>query len=231
VIGDGQPSIEIAAVLAGEDGNCDNGTSLSFESPIAGVDSSATVAGDITDGVDEEDIEDYRVRVLDRMSAPPHGGSSADYVAWAKEVAGVTRAWCYPLEDGPGSVYVRFVRDDDSGSIMPDGAEVSEVLDYITARMPVTAVLTVEGPTPVELDFDVDLTPNSSATRAAVTAALEDLLLRTAIPGGSILLSQIELAVGNSEGVLDFAVITPAANVYHDPGEMAVMGDATFGDI
>lgn len=219
----------VTAVVAGEDGNCLAGVTLAFEAPIAGATSPATVAsGDLTGGSDEEDIEDYRARVIARMQSPPHGGNAADYVAWAKEVAGVTRAWCYPLEGGAGTVTVRFVRDDDSGSIIPSAGEVSTVQTYIGALAPVTATVTVAAPTPSSLNFNLRVTPDTTAVRNAVEEELADMILRIASPGGTIPLSQIEVAVGTADGVTDFSIVSPAADVTHATGVMAVMGTCTW---
>jgi uncharacterized phage protein gp47/JayE len=224
----GEATIAVTAILAGSDGNRGAGIVLSLQSPIAGVDSVATVdTGGIVNGTDENDSTDLRARVLARLKDPPHGGSAADYVAWTLEVPGATRAWCYPLEDGDGTVVVRFVRDDDA-SIIPDAGEVAVVQAYLDERAPATAEVTVEAPTAVELDYTISITPDNSTTRAAVAAELVDLLRRIATPGGTIPLSQIEVAVGTAAGVTDFAVTVPAADVTHATGQIAVPGDITW---
>jgi uncharacterized phage protein gp47/JayE len=218
----------VTATEADEDGNCDSGTSLTFESPVASVNSTCTVDYDgLSGGTDEEDIEDYRERVIERMRSAPHGGSSADYVAWAKEVSGVTRAWVYPQELGVGTVTVRFVRDDDD-DLIPSAGEVTTVQDYIDELRPVTADVTVAAPVSVALDFEIELTPDTSDIRAAVEAELEDFLARVAEPGEDLLLSQISTAIGNAEGVVDFVLTDPAADVTHSTGQLATMGTVTW---
>lgn len=221
-------SIAVTAEIAGQDGNAALGVSLTFESPIAGANSTATIAtGGLASGADEEEVEDFRARVLERLRSPPHGGAASDYVAWAKEVAGVTRAWCFPLEGGAGTVTVRFVRDDDA-SIIPDAGEVTAVANHIATLKPVTAVVTVAAPTAVPLNFTVHPVPDTAATRAAIEAELRDLLRRTAEPGSSVLVSQIRVAVGTAEGVTDFTVTAPAADVTHTTSQIATMGTLTW---
>ena len=81
---------------------------LTLDSPIVGVNASANVtAGALTGGADAEDDDSLRARLLARIKEPPQGGSKADYVTWALEVPGVTRAWCYPEEMGDGTVTLR----------------------------------------------------------------------------------------------------------------------------
>ena len=224
----GTATVPVIASLAGQDGNCDAGTSLGFESPIAGVQATALVAtGGLSGGADQEDLESFRARFLERLRLPPHGGSAADYVAWPKEIPGVTRAWCFPLELGAGTVVVRFVRDDDA-SLIPDAGEVASVQAHLDAVRPVTAAVTVQAPTAVPLDYTIHVLPDTSETRAAIEAELEDLLLRQAAPGGTLLLSQIRVAIGTAEGVVDFTVTVPASDVVHAAGEIPVMGTITW---
>jgi uncharacterized phage protein gp47/JayE len=218
----------VTAVAAGADGSCAAGVELTFESPIAGVDALAVVAaGGIVGGSDEESYEGLRTRLIERLRAPPHGGSAADYVAWAKEIAGVTRAWCYPLELGPGTVVVRFVRDDDA-SLIPDAGEVAAVQAHINEVRPVTATVTVQAPIPDALNYTISVTPDTAPVRAAVEAELKDLLLRSAEPGAIIPRSQIEVAIGTAEGVTDFVLTAPAGDVVHATGHMAVHGAITW---
>ena len=49
--------------------------------------------------------------MLESYGAPPHGGNSSDYVTWALEVPGVTRAWVPPVPLIPGAVTVFFMMD------------------------------------------------------------------------------------------------------------------------
>jgi uncharacterized phage protein gp47/JayE len=218
----------VTADVAGLDGSCDLGTAITFQSPVAGASSAATVAyGGLSGGADEEDIEDFRVRVLARLRSPPHGGNADDYVAWAKEVSGVTRAWCYPLEGGAGTVTVRFVRDDDA-SIIPDSGEVTAVQNHIDGKAPVTAVVTVAAPTADALNYTLHIVPDTTATRAAVEAELKDLVRRESAPGGAILLSHIRSAIGSATGVTDYTLTSPAADVVHATGHMAVHGTVTW---
>lgn len=227
-ISTGTATAAVTAVAAGAAGNTEENAGLTLASPISGVNSSATVAeGGLTAGTDAESDELLRERLLARIQQPPHGGADFDYVTWAKEVAGVTRAWVYPLELGPGTVTVRFVRDDDD-SIIPDAGEVTAVQDYIDARRPVTADVTVVAPVAVPLDFTIELTPDTAAVRAAVEAELLDLLRREAEPGGTILISHLREAISVAAGETDHVLTLPAADVTHDTGEIAVMGEITW---
>ena len=221
------------SVVAGSGGAATNtatATNLNLVSPIAGITSTAAVAAaGLTGGADGELDDALRARLLARIQAPPEGGSSADYVNWALQIAGVTRAWCYPSELGAGTVSVRFVRDNDVGGNIPDVGEVATVQAYLDARRPVTAQLTVVAPVAAPINFQIQaLTPNTAAVEAAVQAELQDLLLREAIPGGTILLSHIHAAISAAAGESDHVLVAPAANVVNAIGAISTMGTVTW---
>lgn len=223
-IAGGTVTATVQAHIAGAAGNADSGVVLTMIAPITGVNSAAPVGLDgISQGADVEADENLRSRILRRIQEPPHGGDRADYVAWALEVPGVTRAWCYPLELGPGTVTVRFVRDNDL-VLIPDAAEVTAVQAHIDSVRPVTAEVTVVAPIAVLLNPQIQLVPDTAEVRAAVEAELTDLLQRRAEPGGTLLLSQIREAISIASGETDHILVAPVANVEHGAGEMAALG-------
>jgi uncharacterized phage protein gp47/JayE len=224
-------SVAVTAIEAGLDGNSNRGVVLSFVSPVSGVNTSTIVSvGALTGGTDFEADEGLRTRLIERMRQAPHGGSAADYIAWAKEVPGVTRAWVYAQELGAGTVTVRFVRDGDGtgAAIIPSAGEVTAVQDYIDARRPVTATVTVVAPVSVVRNFTIHVVPDTPTIRAAVQAELEDYLRREATPGGTLLISQLRAAVAAADGVTDFTMAVPSADVTHTTGQIATMGTITW---
>jgi len=227
----GTVTIAVTASVAGPDSDVDAATAISLSSPITGVTTQGVVAsGGLTGGLEAESDEDLLTRLLARIQNSPHGGNEADYVAWAKEVAGVTRAWVLPAYLGLGTVGVTFVRDNDVGSIIPDAGEVTDVQDYIDdpTRRPVTADVTVYAPAAVPIAFTINVTPNTTAVKAAVQAELEDLILREAEPGGTILLTHIEEAISLAAGETDHALTVPAANVTVTTAQLSTMGTITW---
>ncbi|PHJ81967.1 hypothetical protein VF14_18370 [Nostoc linckia z18] len=228
-ISSGTATAAVTAIDAGLAGNTQAGVSLQLSSPIAGVTTNATVAaGGLTNGLDVEGDDLYRERILGRIQEPPHGGASFDYVAWALEISGVTRAWVYPNNTGPGTVGVTFVTDDDPGGIIPDSDKVDEVQAYIDARRPVTADVTVFAPVAVALNFTIDLSPDTAVVRAAVEASLRDLIRREAQPGGTIYLSQIREAISIAAGETDHTLTSPNANVTRTAGQITTFGTITW---
>lgn len=218
--------VPVQAVAVGADGNTPAGTELSLMTPIAGVSTVAVVA-EISGGADEELDASLRDRFLARIRRAPNGGSAGDYVQWALQVPGVTRAWVFPQELGASTVTVRFVRDGDT-PIIPDALEVQAVQDHLNVVRPVTAQVHAFAPTAVPLPFSILLAPSTPEARAAVAASLADLLQREAAPGATILLSHIREAISTAAGERDHTLTVPAANVVHTPSQMAVMGAITW---
>lgn len=227
VIAAGVAVIPVQAVEAGQAGNAVLGTSLTLASPIAGINSVATAQTALASGADVEGIEAWRARILARIRKPPQGGADYDYVDWALEVPGVTRAWVYPGEQGGGTVVVRFVRDDDA-SIIPDAGEIAAVQAAIDAVRPVTATTYVLAPIPAIQNFSIHLTPDTAATRAAVEAELQSLYRREATPGGTMLVSQQREAISISAGEMDNVLVVPTANQAHTTGQFPTLGVITW---
>ena len=223
----GQADVPIEAETGGKAGNLKAETALTLVTPVAGVQSKAVaLAPGMAGGADAETDESLRRRLLARIQAPPYGGSQADYVAWARAVAGVARAWVYPAELGLGTVTVRFLLTD--GAI-PGAADVKKVQNYIDARRPVTARPTVVAPIPRPLDLTFTaLTPDTPAVRAAIRAEIKDLLLRQAEPGKTLLLSHLREAVSQAAGETDYVMSDPSANIRHDTGQIATLGTLTW---
>lgn len=224
----GIATANVTALVAGQTGNTSAAAVFNLASPIAGIVATATVGGlALTGGADSEDDAALRTRVLARIQQPPHGGANFDYVSWALEVPGVTRAWVYPQEMGLGTVVVRFVRDDDL-RLIPDAGEVSAVLAYVEARRPVTAQLSVVAPVAVPINFSIAITPNTASAKAAVAAELADLFQREAIPGGTILLSHIREAISIAAGETNYVMSAPNADVTNTVGNISTLGLITW---
>jgi uncharacterized phage protein gp47/JayE len=225
----GVASAAITASAAGADANTAAAVTLTLTAPIAGVNSNAVVDGSgITGGADTESDDLLRTRVLDRIQNPPQGGAAHDYIAWAKDNAGVTRAWSYPLEGGTGNVVVRFMMDDSYADGIPLAGDETTVQNYIELLQPAAAILTVVAPVATALNCTINVTVDTPAVRAAVEAELRDMILRDSEPGGTILLSHINEAISRATDETDHVVTAPAADVVYLTNEIAVFGVITW---
>lgn len=217
----------VTASETGSASNLERGETLTLVQAVAGVSGSAVVVS-MTGGVDAETDDELRNRVLTALRNPPMGGSAADYVTWALEVPGVTRAWCYPLYLGLGTVGLSFVCDGQEDSPLPDEEMVRRVQEYIEECKPVTADVMVFAPRAVPVDIRLRIVPDTSAVREAVKAELHDLFTREAEPGVTLLKSHIDEAVSITSGEEDHLLLEPAVNIVPASGELPVLRNVTF---
>lgn len=213
-ISGGMATTSVQAIESGIAGNFvrtnpPNPIYLQMISPISGIDDQVQVFGDITGGEDTEDDETYRARILQRIQTIPTGGSAADYVRWATEYPGVARAWCYPLNDGPGTVVTVITAS--GADPVPSSQLITDVEAYISERKPVTAthrVASIEdadhaaGKT--EISMGLRITPLSDDIQTLIQDNLRTLFLPHR-PGTTIPISQIRSAISNS-GVTDYSI-------------------------
>lgn len=219
----------VIAEDAGDAGNTAAEAVISLVSPITGVSTVGAVAGGgLSGGVDQEQDASLLARLLRRIQEPPHGGAEADYITWALQCTGVTRAYAQAGRFGAGTVGVTFLMDDTEGGPIPTPDDVARVQAYINQRRPVTADVTVYALTPVDLDFTIQLTPDNSTVRAAVAAELADLILREALPEDTLLISHIREAVSIAAGETDHVLTSPTEDATAGAGEIFVMGEITW---
>ena len=238
-IASGTASGTITAVTGGSTSNLEVNDTVSLQSPTAGVNADATVTAIVLEGEDEETDESLRERLISRMQNPPSGGTAADYIAWAREVPGVTRAWVLPGYYGSGTVGVAFVEG--AGEIeIPAPAKVDEVQTYIVGKAPVTAQVTTFAPIASPLNLTIALSPNNADVQAAVLAELKDLFFRDAHVRGSykhadatntgkIPLSKINEAISLALGEDDHSLVSPTSD-FTPPanGYVATLGTVTW---
>jgi len=210
VLGDTPTSVPVRSLDAGAIGNQDTGTTVNFDVPIAGVESTGTVIT-ITGGADTETDDQLRARILFRIRNPPMGGSEADYIVWATSVPGVTRAWAAP-EQGIGTMTVRFMMDDlrADNRGLPNSEDCVMVHDYIDTKRPVTVKdLYVEAPVPFPYNISIhELDQDTPEVRARIEQSILEMELEKSKPGQTMYRSWIEEAISVTIGVnhyeLDF---------------------------
>ncbi len=221
-------STSVEALNEGISGNQLEDDVLTLVSPISGVYSEVTIIK-LGGGSEAEADESLRARLLSRVRETPHGGTESDYVQWALEVPGVTRAWAFPKEEGEGTVTVRFVCDG-MDEIIPDKAMLDKVFEHIDKLRPVTAHLYVSAPKvrPVNITI-AGLLPDDAEVREAVRQELKDLFAREGVPGQRIYLSHIRAAISAALGEEDHSVVFPTADpVPETNNELPTLGEISW---
>lgn len=199
-IGNGETAGPVVSLSAGSLANIAQGEYISLAQSLTGAASAAKVQS-ISGGFERESDDSLRDRILTRIRKTPMGGAQRDYIAWAREVPGVTRAWAN-MEAGLGTVTLRFMMDDDRASGLPLGPDVAAVLNHVDPLRPVSVKdFHVLAPIPYRMNVMIHrLSPNTPSVRAAVEASIAKMFIRRATPGGPIYRGWIGEAVSNSAG-------------------------------
>lgn len=240
----GTGTAPITAVETGAAGNADVGTTLTLTTNIIGITRPGTASQPIVGGTDIETDDSLRTRMLLAYSSTPTGGSSADYVIWARQVAGVTRAWAM----SPGGGYVTVWTMWDVVNVEYDGfpqgtngasqyepryapatGQQLLVADHIFGLRPVTALVISAAPQaqPVNLTI-ADLDPPTQAMRDQITTAVETQFVRIGNPLGMIVYqSQISEAILAVPGLNRFDLTMPD-EVAIAVGYLPTLGTITY---
>ncbi|MDX2308090.1 MAG: baseplate J/gp47 family protein [Hyphomicrobium sp.] len=236
---------DISADVLGPAGNIDGGGSLSIPVPPPGLDATVRVTfGGIAGGTNEEDLEEWRERVLKALGTD-FGAFTADEIEIvARQVAGVTRVWVVKAtllgSNGvnEGQVKVAFMRDGDADPF-PSSTEVATVkaaiVDQIMTAHTAEEDVIVLSPTPLAVNIAVTLVPNTASMRAAVEARLQQMFLEVATFGQNLPLDAIRCAIhgtydAQSRTTLkSFTLTTPSANVTVGANELPRLGTITWG--
>lgn len=232
-------NVSLQAELPGANSNVAAGAVLKLVSSEPDVDSTFIVgSAGLANGTNDESDAQALYRLQQRIANPPMGGCPGDYARWALEVPGITRAWGLRNPVGPTSAGVIIMADDNTDMHgLPSESQQQAVYDYIRdpKRGPPDELFVIV-PTLTLVEPHIMLTPDTSETRAGTLAALSDLFLREAVPGGEIPHSHLFDVVSDVVGEYNHAFVSPAMSsggVFSTPGfaHLLALGDVMFGGV
>lgn len=234
-LSEGEHQIAVQCTSEGAEGNLPVGDELRLTSAVLGLKPKGTIVS-MSGGSDIEPLSQLLSRLIYRVQYPPAGGAAHDYVRWATEVTGITRAWCYPRWQGGGTVGVAVVCDE-RADILPTEEDLTRVKDYIRGHrnettglwegMPANVELFVFAPEIQAIDFKIRVYPDSTDLRLAVVQSLRSYLLKTEI-GSRLYLSQLRAAISNTVGEIDNSIIFPAEDVFLPSNCIPVLGEVQW---
>lgn len=239
VVSSGSPTGgKVAAVVqatdAGAAGNLAAGETLTLVTPEAGL-QAAAVAGDISGGADIEPIAELLERLLFRKRNPPMGGAVHDFVAWMRDVAGVTRAWAIDAWQGGSTVGIAWVYDGRS-NILPTATDKALMQSWLFRHSDPATGLAVGRPggiEPVDMGLTLKTTPltitpvpDTAEIRAAILTNLA-AYQRSLSNGSTLVLAKVRTAIGNATGLTNYT-LDLAADVPATDSELNVIGTVTW---
>ena len=245
----GTVTVTVTALVAGANGNSDSGTPLAFGTSVPGISPNGAASGPITGGADLELDASLHSRMEESYAAPPHGGNAADYVTWALQVPGVTRAWVPNVPLVPGAVTVFFMMDaaeaihggfpQGTNGVAaletrdtPAAGDQLAVANHLFPLRPVTPVVYAVAPQASVRAFTLaGLTGITVAQQGQVTAALTTLFLQKDSPLATTSIEQSDVAAAISAigGLPSFAVTLPSSwPIASAVGYLFTLGTVTY---
>ena len=175
--------------------------------------------------LDNEDVELLRLRVLDHLRRPPHGGCKWDFERWAT-IKGVSKAFVFPTYPSLGSVGIACL--DKDLNIINENTEFSKkIIQSVEEKKPITCKVQYVQLTEKKIKLNI----LSSMDISRSIATLSDFF-RNHAPGGDepeIQLSTIHRILIES-GLRDYELIEPFKKITLEKIEVPRLLEAPRND-
>lgn len=162
-------TIPITAIDTGDATNLAEDDSLRWVSaPPFSAPTALVGVGGLVNGVDAEDDETLRARLLARMQSPP-GGGNAQHVAELAEAASpsVQKAFTYPAIEGPGTFHVAVVAAPtatNKSRAIAAATLTGTITPYVQGNVPEHVYSVITNATDTNTDVAIALTLPSATT-------------------------------------------------------------------
>lgn len=231
VISAGSLSVDVPAqaVEAGMAGNVASNTVLSMAVAPVGV-SGVNNPEPFTGGVEEEEDEALRARVLETFRRLPNGANAAFYEQGALSFSQVAAANVIPRDRGIGTVDVVIATD----SGLPDAELIAQVQEYFEERREIAVDVQVLAPTAQSVDVTVQVKAMDGKDAAAVQQAVESTVagwFNGSRLGCDVLLAELGHLVFETQGVANYAITLPASDVAIAVDQLPVLGKLTVEEL
>ncbi len=210
------------AIEPGAAGNVAAGSILSMAVAPVGV-SRCSNPQPFVGGVDEEGDEALRKRVLDTYKRLPNGANAAFYQQGALSFSQVAAASVIPRKRGIGTVDVVIATD----AGVPDGELIAQVQDYFETRREIAVDVLVRAPTPKAVNVTVQVKAAEGQDKASLLKRVESTLagyFNGKGLGRNVLRADLGKLVYDVEGVANYVVSSPAADVAVAADELPTLG-------
>ncbi len=226
-IASGVAEVTATATEAGDLYNVDEGTITQQLESLSGI---STVTNDkATGGTDSETDAALVKRYYDYLQNPATSGNEAHYRKWALSVNGVGAAKVRSLWNGPGTVKILVVNNDNKPV---DSTIVQNCADYIETNRPIGATVTVESAQGLSINVEAHVILDGTTTIDKVKAAfLEQLniyLRSIAFEKYTLVYNRIAYMLLDIAGVADYTSLTingGTTNIAIDDNQVPVLGN------
>ncbi|MCP9320097.1 baseplate J/gp47 family protein [Acetobacter persici] len=216
----------VQAETTGTVGNLAASTSLTIVSTVVGISSAIVDASGLAGGLDLEDVEVWRSRILLRVRQRAAAGTSAQYKLDASDAGAgyvnVVPGW---LGDNTVGIIVLL-----AGPTVPTAAQIATIQTYIDARRPVRGNVTVVPGAIIPQNPTISLNPDTQAARTQVQAAVSSYYEGVAMAGW-LYVSALSDAISSVAGETSHFISVPSADVKLEANQVPVLGAITWGSV
>lgn len=180
-----------------------------------------------TGGSGEEDDESFRARILETYLRLPNGANTAWYEVTAMSHPGVTAAKAVGRARGIGTVDIYVTGE--------GGLPTPELLEELQAefqeKREIAVDVEVKAPTTQTVDVTAAVLPKEGADEEAVLTAVEQTVadfFSGRLLGQAVLLAELGSRIYRLEGVENYRLTSPAADLASDSTILPVLGTLTI---
>lgn len=184
---------------------------------------SVTNAAAFTGGISEETDEELRARVLDSFLRLPNGANAAWYEQTACRHDGVAAAKAVGKARGVGTVDVYV----STPGGVPSATLLEELQTVFQKSREIAVDVQVKAPATSEVNIAVTVETESGAEFDAVKTAVENLLaefFNGKLLGKSVTLAELGSRIYGMDGVKNYHITAPAADLDADDTVLPVLG-------
>lgn len=214
--------VPVKALEAGAGGNVAAGTVTEMAVAPVGIVSCTNPAG-FSGGVEQEDDESLRERVLHSFRYLPNGANAAYYRQLAMADDEVAAAVVVPRPRGVGSVDVVVA----SHAGVPGGELLARLQEALDKEREIAVDLVVRAPETVEVNVAVEIAAKSGyeggMVRERVKNALHDYFSGE-ILGQDLLLAKLGSVIYGCEGVENYRITLPGEDVAAEKDQLPMLG-------
>ena len=221
--------IPVLALVPGSSGNVAAGTILSMAVAPAGI-SACSNPSPCQGGVDREGDEQLRERVLDTFRRLPNGANAAFYQQGALSFDQVAAAVVVPKPRGTGTLDVVVATHQG----VPEQDLLDELAEYFQSRREIAVEVQVRAPQTQAVQVSVQVAPQSGSQGEQVLDEVEDAVrgwFTGQRLGQDVLLAQLGSLIYGCDGVANYTILSPAADVEVDGDVLPVLDTLTVEEM
>ena len=217
------------ALEPGRSGNAAAGTIRILTACPVGI-TGCTNPAPFTGGSDQEDDESLRGRILESYQRLPNGANAAWYEQTAMSHSGVAAAKAVGKARGIGTVDVYIATE----AGLPGAELLQEVQADLQERREIAVDVDVLAPEAEEVDITAELAVREEVEFSAVKSAVEQALtgfFSGRRLGKAVLLAELGDLIYHVDGVENYRLLAPSADLAADVTALPVLGELTVTEM